>query len=52
MTPGQRAYEKWREIHSQPKLRHTEDVEFVPWEKLSKYVKSVWEAVAKAAIGG
>ncbi len=42
-TPGQAAYDKWRELRDH--LKETE-----PWIRLHAYDKSMWEEVANAAI--
>lgn len=47
ISAGQRAYEAWMRAHT-----GKNEVTITPWEKLSKYSKSVWESVARAARNG
>ena len=50
-TPGQAAYEKWVECLQLPKSRYLSDkLALQPWHKLTKFTRSIWEAIAKAAI--
>lgn len=40
-SPGQAAYEKWRELNQHP---------IVTWDKLPKYTQLAWEAAVRAGI--
>lgn len=49
-SPGEAAYEKWCSCANEPWLKRIRELSLKPWDKLPPRVKSIWEAVAKAAI--
>jgi len=51
VTPGQAAYEKWVECLQLPKTKHVKaNLPLQPWDKLTRFTRSIWDAIAKAAI--
>lgn len=51
-SPGQAAYEKWRERVFPQELigKFNKPLPIQPWENLKPWTKATWEAVAQAAI--